>query len=114
MGGRPDHSFANLCTLKAVDEAGARGKILTDGGYITILTDGVLTLDKVEGAYVSLFPFGGDAEGVTLEGFAYPLNDYHMRVSVPIGVSNEQAADKARIFVRKGALLVMVTVEAKV
>lgn len=114
LGGRPDHSFANLCTLKAVDEAGAQGKILTDGGYITILTDGALTLDRIEGAYVSIFPFGGDAEGVTLEGFAYPLADYHMRVSLPIGVSNEQVADKARVRVRKGTLLVMVTVEAKV
>ena len=113
MGGRPDHSFSNLCSLKAIDEAGGRGKILTDGGFITLITDGCLELQRVEGAYVSIFPFGGDAEGVTLEGFQYPLTNYHMCTSIPIGVSNEQAAEVSRVYVKKGTLLVMVTVEAR-
>ena len=113
MGGRPDHSFSNLCSLKAVDEAGGRGKILTDGGFITLITDGCLELQRVEGAYVSILPFGSDAEGVTLEGFQYPLTNYYMRTAVPIGVSNEQTDETARIRVRKGTLLVMVTVESR-
>lgn len=112
MGGRPDHSFSNLCSLKAVDEAGKKAKLLTDGGFITLITDGTLALEKVEGAYVSIFPFGGDAQGVTLTGFAYPLTDYYMRMSVPIGVSNEQVDDVTYVRVRRGTLLVMVTVES--
>ena len=113
LGGRPDHGFANLCSLKAIDEAGGRGKILTDGGFITLVTDGCLELTREEGAYVSIFPFGSDAQGVTLEGFQYPLTDYHMRTAVPIGVSNEQAAPVSRVRVKKGTLLVMVTVESR-
>lgn len=111
LGGRPDHSFSNLCSLKAIDEAGGKGKILTDGGYITLVSDGAMELARVADAYVSIFPFGGDAVGVTLTGFAYPLTDYHMRTAVPIGVSNEQTDPVARVEVKKGTLLVMVTVE---
>lgn len=111
LGGRPDHSFSNLCSLKAIDEAGCNGKLLTDGGFMVLLSDGALELQKTEGAYVSIFPFGGDALGVTLTGFLYPLTDYHMRTAAPIGVSNEQVDPTACIRVKKGTLLIMVTVE---
>ena len=50
---------------------------------------------------------------MTLEGFQYPLTDYYMRTAVPIGVSNEQAAPVSRVRVKKGTLLVMVTVESR-
>lgn len=109
FGSRPDHSFSNLCSLKHLTESGATGRIFTESGWITMLTGGSLTLARIPGTYVSVFPFGGNAEGVTLTGFVYGLHEVVLEMGNPIGVSNEFAEDTAVITVQRGTLMIMVT-----
>ena len=60
-------------------------------------------------AYVSLIPFTTDVNGVTLEGLKYPVQDQHFTVqgSGGFGVSNEIAADEARISLKQGIFIMI-------
>jgi thiamine pyrophosphokinase len=107
LGGRLDHSFANLQTLVFLARQGARGWLIGEAEAVTAVADGELRFcEKAEGI-VSVFAADGTAHGVTLEGLKYPLTDYTMTSGNPIGVSNVFTGVPSRIAVREGVLLVM-------
>lgn len=106
LGGRIDHTFGNFCLLEFLANRGASGKIYFDSGSIQTVKNGSLSLQKREG-YVSIFPFGGNAHGITLQGFEYPLDNGSLTTDMPIGVSNHQIDEFATVTVRDGTLLVM-------
>ena len=56
---------------------------------------------------VSVFAMGGDAEGVTLRGLYYPLENGRLTCAFPLGVSNHFTGDEAEITVEKGNLLII-------
>lgn len=107
LGGRLDHTFANLQTLASIARRGARGFLIGQGLAITCVADGEIRFSKEAQGIVSVFAADGTAYGVTLEGLKYPLTDYTMTSDTPIGVSNEFTGIPARVAVRQGALLVM-------
>ncbi len=59
------------------------------------------------GDRVSLIPLIGDAEGVTLEGLFYPLQEGVLPFGSTLGISNRMIAPRAHIRVRRGLLLVV-------
>lgn len=59
------------------------------------------------GDRVSLIPLTGDAEGVTLEGMFYPLQEGVLPFGSTLGISNRMIAPRARVQVRRGLLLVV-------
>ncbi|MEJ5228994.1 MAG: thiamine diphosphokinase [Pseudothermotoga sp.] len=69
-----------------------------------VITDHV-ELDAVEGEKWSILPICGDASGVTLEGFKYPLYGKSMPCHEPFGVSNIAVASRVRITVEKGSVV---------
>lgn len=105
LGGRLDHTMGNLYLLDYLCDNGAVGKIVFDDGCVHFVKNGTLYLNKMPGV-VSVFPFGGDASGVTLKGFEYPLNSVVLRTNMPIGVSNVQVDETAAVTVKSGALIV--------
>ena len=59
---------------------------------------------------VSFFSLEGDLTGLTLRGFKYPLNKYHLKVSDSgLTVSNEIADDEACVEFDAGSLLMLMT-----
>ncbi len=56
---------------------------------------------------VSIFPFGGVAEGVTLSGFRWNLKHETLKPGSTRGLSNEIVEGLGNISVQKGALFVM-------
>lgn len=106
LGGRLDHTMANLQSLVFILDHGARGWLIGEGSTATVVRDSSLTLERRE-CYLSVFAMGGVCTGVTLEGVFYPLADYTMTPSFPIGVSNRFVAEQAVITVEHGTLLVM-------
>jgi thiamine pyrophosphokinase len=57
---------------------------------------------------LSVFSIGGKAEGVTLKGLEYEMEDGIIGDDFPIGTSNEFIIDEvAQISVRKGTLLLI-------
>jgi thiamine pyrophosphokinase len=53
-----------------------------------------------------VFSAGERAEGVTLKGLKYPLEDATLTCDYPLGVSNEFAGGPAEVTVRDGTLLI--------
>lgn len=107
IGGRIDHTIGNIVLLKYLADKGCRGVIVGDDAEITMVKDGGTELKKGKYKYLSVLAFGGDAEGVTLSGVKYPLQDYNLANNYPLGVSNEITEDTAQISVKSGTLLII-------
>lgn len=107
VGGRLDHTYANLQTLAYLSDHGARGYLLGDGFVATAWKDGALDFPAGLAGPVSVFCPGEKAEGVTIEGLYYPLRDGILTSGFPLGVSNQFTGVSARVSVRKGTLLAM-------
>lgn len=109
-GGRLDHYMANLKSLFLPLKCGARAWILDSQNAVTLLDKGItIPKERQFGKYVSFFTMGDKAEGVTLKGFKYPLEEYTLVNSDEIGVSNEILEEKAEITFRSGVILMIMS-----
>lgn len=106
LGGRLDHTIANLQMLRMLADAGARGILVDDRHWVTLQRGGKVRYPRREG-YFSLFSLTETCEDVTLEGVAYPLVHGTLSGTFPLGVSNEIIAEEAVVTVGKGDLLVV-------
>ena len=107
MGGRPDHTMANYALLARLSKQGVRAYLYGEGYAVAAVTDGSLTLTGKRGETVSVFAWSESAEGVTLRGLQYPLEDAVLTNTFALGVSNSFAAETAEVSVKRGTLLVM-------
>ncbi len=107
LGGRLDHTLANCQTLRFLAENGVRAVLADEENEVMALVPGTYTFPRREGWYLSVFSAGEAAEGVTLEGVKYPLRDYTLTNSFPIGVSNEFAEEEAVVRFSRGSLLLV-------
>lgn len=105
-GGRPDHSLANVQTLLWLRRQGVEARLYGAEMTATVIENGTLRLPAGRG-YLSVFALGERAEGVTLRGLKYELEDGALRDDFPLGVSNERTGQAAEITVARGALLVL-------
>ena len=107
VGGRLDHTIANLQLLDYLSCHGALG-ILAGGGYAaTAITNRSFSFPASCSGYCSVFCQGGTARGVTLEGLKYSLTDGELAGNFPLGVSNEFTGIPARVSVQDGTLLLV-------
>ncbi len=104
LGGRFDHSLANLSLLVWIKQKGGNGRLMDEKNEIFILLAGKTEIPKRDGWRISFFPMNGDAKGVTLTGFKYPLNHYHLKSDFPIAISNEFVSETATVEFEEGIL----------
>ena len=110
VGGRLDHTLANVQTLVYAVERHAR-IALSDGKiWMTALRNAAVEVPRRAGK-LSVFALSESARGVTIEGAHYPLRDGTLTNGYPLGVSNSFEADVARVSVRDGLLLVVAGAE---
>lgn len=107
-GTRLDHVLGNISLLGIGFEEQISMELLDEHNRIRMIQK-PLTLEKDAqyGKYVSLIPYGGDVQGITLRGFKYPLSDYTMGGFNSLGISNEIVDEKAVIELTGGSLLVI-------
>lgn len=74
---------------------------------IYLIEPGTTSIPKGSYTYISFFSFGGPVEGLTLEGFKYPLNDYRLENLDSLTISNEIIREVATVRFREGRLLVV-------
>ena len=107
-GTRLDHVLANVNLLGIGIEEGVEIQLLDVHNRIRMVEDSlVIAKDDQFGEFVSILPVKGDAIGVTLEGFKYPLHDVAVACFSSLGISNEITAKEAKISVKEGYLLVI-------
>ena len=105
LGGRVDHTLANIHLLKYAKEKGIDAEIADNDTYISLITNSKKVLKK-DGSCLSLIPLS-DCHGVSISGVYYPLQKADMPVGNPYGISNEFTEDEATISVDSGELLLI-------
>ena len=107
-GTRMDHVLGNVHLLGIGVEAGVEIEIVDAHNRIRMVSrELVISREAQFGEYISVLPFGGDAKGVTLEGFRYPLEDVVLKSFSSLGISNEIVEEQAIVKVADGVLLVI-------
>ena len=107
VGGRIDHTLANIQTLAFLRENGARAALLGEGETITLIRNEALRFRAGLSGTVSVFSLGEKALGVYERGLQYALNDATLLDTNPLGVSNAFTGAPAEVSVREGRLVVL-------
>ncbi len=102
LGGRADHSLANLIIVNNHEEKWPLS-IYDNRGCFTLLGEGQHTLEDPPGTTISLFTLSG-AAGVQTRGFEYPVRTEFLDASF-IGVSNVIRETPASIHIGSGKIL---------
>ena len=107
VGGRLDHTLANIQTLAFLRENGARAALLGESETITLIRDESLRFRAGLSGTISVFSLGERAKGVYERGLAYALTDATLTDTNPLGVSNAFTEEAAEVSVREGRLVVL-------
>ncbi len=107
VGGRLEHTLGNLQILDWLTTQGAQGFLAGEKTVATALRDGSLTFPPSMSGYLSVFCNSGTAQGVTLTGLKFLLENAVLTSSFPVGVSNEFLGQPAQVSVREGCLLLV-------
>ncbi len=108
LGGRIDHTLANLLLLTRADLAG-RDVCLVDGNQtVRALRPGrPLIIAGQPGDTLSLIPVGGAASGVTARHVEWPLHEATLPLGAARGVSNILIGPAAELSIEQGFILVV-------
>jgi thiamine pyrophosphokinase len=107
LGGRLDHTLANIQALAYIASKGGRGYLLGDGTAVTVIRNGQLSFGGGRKGLISVFCCGDTAQGVTLKGLKYELKNAVLHHTMPLGVSNEFTGAASDITVSAGCLAVL-------
>jgi len=107
VGGRLEHTLGNLQILDWLTTQGAQGFLAGEKTAATALRSGSITFPASMTGYLSVLCNSGVAEGVTLSGLKFPLEDCELSSSFPLGVSNQFIGEKATVRVEDGSLLLV-------
>lgn len=112
-GPRLDHALANLALLELPELRGIDVRLVAADARVRLVVAShggdaaPYELTGRIGDLVSLLPVGGDAEGVTTSGLAYPLRDETLISGRTRGLSNQRTLETSTVALRRGRLLVV-------
>lgn len=109
MGGRFDHSFANVQCLLYLKNQDAVGYLVDGSGMTLVIKNEEIRFKKGLEGYLSLFALTEEACGVTIRGMKYPLENAVVTNDFPIGISNEFIGEEAVIAVEDGSLMCVIS-----
>ena len=107
-GSRLDHVLGNISLLGIGLSKGVQIQLVDAHNRIRMIKQS-LSITKADqfGSYVSLIPYAGEVQGLTLKGFKYPIKNYDLKLYNSLGISNEIVEETAEISFEKGVLLVI-------
>lgn len=106
IGGRLDHTLANMQTILGMKRRGCECYLIGNGSIITALENESFCFYGKETGYLSLFAADGTAENVTLKGLKYTLDNAVIYPDVSLAVSNEFIGETAQV-ITGGALYML-------
>ncbi len=106
-GPRLDHAVANLQTLQFLADQGTQGLLIGQSSLATVVKNGAICLRAMDEGLVSVFCMGSDAQGVTIRGLQYGLEDGTLTAGFPLGVSNHFIGKTGEISVKNGSILII-------
>lgn len=107
LGGRFDHTFANVSVLQYIHQNGAKGIIATENEVIEYLPVGKKVFENRDGITFSVFPFGCQRICLSISGAEYPLNNEYLYSSIPMGISNVFRGNLSSIEIYDGNAIII-------
>lgn len=108
-GGRFDHTLANIQCLLYLKKRDAVGYLIDGMGMMLVICREAVHFRKNLEGTLSLFSLGEKANGVTISGMKYELENAVLTNDFPIGISNEFIGEEAMISVEEGELVCMIS-----
>ena len=106
-GNRLDHTLSNINMLKILLEHNINGKIV-DSNNILMLCDSQIQIQSIKNCYCSLIPLT-QCTGIITNGLKYPLKNESLSSKTSRGISNEFNSNVAKITIKSGLLLVIIS-----
>lgn len=106
-GERTDHTVANIQSLAFIAEKGGKGTLVGNGELFTLIKNTAIEIFKGDNPTFSVFAYGREAEGVTIIGSLFDVENASLSPFFPLGVSNKIKEEKVRISVEEGYLLIV-------
>lgn len=107
VGGRFDHTIANIQTLGNIAKNGGRGFLIGDGYVLTAIYNSSIVFPDTCNGTAGVFAYCTNAENVEIKGMKYSVDNVTLSPFVPLGVSNEFTNNTAKISVGRGTLLLV-------
>ncbi len=107
LGGRLDHTLANIQALSYLAAKGAQAILYHEDYELTVIKNSSFILPKDLTGYVSVFSLSDKSENVSIKGLKYQIEGATLSNTFPLGVSNEAIGKKGIISVEKGILLIL-------
>lgn len=109
IGGRLDHTIANLQTLSFIVNNGSVGILMDETNEVLGLLPGEYSFLKKEGYSLSTFSMTDEVTGLCEIGVKYPLDNAVLTNKFPLGVSNEINEKSAVVSFKSGILFVCIS-----
>lgn len=107
LGGRLDHTLANIELLYFIWQRGAKGELSDERNSIRLVS-GEALIEGEKGDTISILPFDKKASGITTEGLFYPLLNGKLEKGGSVsGVSNVMAGKTASVKVEDGIIYII-------
>ena len=107
VGGRFDHTIANVQMLLNIAKSGGRAFLIGNHTIMTTVFNGKIEFSAKHKGNVGVFAQGDIAKDVDILGLKYTTNSLALAPDTPIGVSNEFIGESATVKVGNGAVLVV-------
>ena len=126
LGGRIDHSYANISLMKYIVEHGGTAKILSNNATLTVSgsgrikiknensndahivqSDKVHTVSRNKKKYLSIFSLSDKSKIEYIKGTKYDVKNITLKNGFPLGISNEFKDKYADIKISKGIVLII-------
>lgn len=104
LGGRIEHSFANIQILSKLAKQNIKAKLIDQNTVVEVLTEGVHIYSKDMIGYFSLFSLS-EKSVITIENLKYELNKKELTYLFPLGIDNEFIGKESTINIHKGLVL---------
>lgn len=106
IGGRIEHSLANITALSFIKNNGAKAIIINENQRIELLVNEKKNFDSNYKGYISVFSIS-DESLISIKGLKYELNNHLLTNDFPLGIDNEFIGKTSSIEVLKGKILII-------
>ncbi len=105
-GSRAEHTHANISLLSYISKNGGAGFLFFKNQIATSVTNGKISFPDYFSGELSVFSFDTASLGVTEIGLLYSLDDFTLKNSEVLGVSNSFIGKKSEVSVKNGTIIV--------
>lgn len=108
-GGRLDHTLSNLAVMLYLIKCGVKTVLADEKNKLEMVLPGQYSIEPANGTHLSLLPYAGNVENITVKHVEYELNHAELTPDFPLGVSNEFVGVPVEISFESGILMIILS-----